>query len=66
MKCPNCDTVTDEKVCPDCGATVLSVPDATLDQMIQDASIPNLAAMFKRGQDAGLIKPVVAYASTTI
>lgn len=30
--------------------------EADLDRMVQAASVPNLATLFKRGKDAGLIK----------
>lgn len=43
------------------GGTV-SVPDDTMDTMIQRASTPNLATLFQRGKDAGLLKPTQGYA----
>jgi hypothetical protein len=33
----------------------VSVVDDRLDQMVQQASIPNLATLFKRAKDAGVI-----------
>lgn len=33
----------------------------TMDQMVQRASVPNLASLFKAGKDAGLIKPGKEY-----
>lgn len=42
------------------GGTV-SVADDTMDQMIQRASTPNLAMLFRRGQQAGLLQPGKAY-----
>lgn len=62
MKCPNCDIETEEDVCPECGTQVLSVSEDTLDALVEKASLPNLAAMFKKGQDLGLIKATQAYA----
>ena len=46
----------------------MSVPTATvdpaedaLDQLVERASVPNLASLFQAGKEAGLIKPVTAY-----
>lgn len=39
----------------------LSVDDATLDIMVQAASIPNLAAMIRRGKQQGLLSPISGY-----
>lgn len=39
----------------------LSVDDATLDSMIQAASIPNLAVLIRRGKEQGLLKPITGY-----
>lgn len=64
MKCPNCDHETDEKVCENCGTTIVSDVDETMDAMVQQASIPNLASLFKAGKKAGLIKPVAEYGQT--
>lgn len=61
MRCPNCDIDTDDKVCPECGTTVLSDPDDILEGMIERASVPNLAALFKAGKDKGLLKPQQEY-----
>lgn len=41
--------------------TVVSDPSDTLDQLVQRASTPNLASLFKQGQAAGLIKPTEGY-----
>lgn len=38
------------------------VTDDTMDTMIQRASVPSLATLFKRGKDAGLLKPTQGYA----
>lgn len=40
---------------------VVSDPSDTLDQLVQKASTPNLASLFKQGQAAGLIKPTEGY-----
>ena len=36
----------------------------TMDQLVQRASVPNLASLFKRGKEAGLIKPNTHYGET--
>ena len=41
----------------------LSVPDATLDHMIEQASIPTLASLLKKGIESGLIKPTHDYSA---
>lgn len=61
MKCPNCDKHTEETVCPECGTQVLSEETDTMDALVEQASIPNLAALFQAGKKKGLIKPVQAY-----
>ncbi len=61
MRCPNCDIETDQSVCPECGTTVLSDPDETMDALIEKASIPNLGALIKKGKEKGLIKPAEDY-----
>ena len=38
--------------------------ESSLDQLVEAASVPNLAALFKRGKDAGLLKPVTGYSPT--
>jgi hypothetical protein len=40
------------------------VDEADMDQMVQRASVPNLASLFKRGKEAGLIKPGTEYGHT--
>ena len=37
--------------------------DTKMDEMIERASIPNLASLFKKGKDSGLLKPQQDYAS---
>jgi hypothetical protein len=43
------------------GRGSLSVDDDTLDQMVQQASVPSLASLFKQAKDQGLIGPVTTY-----
>jgi len=48
------------------GATkTLSADEANMDQMVQAASVPNLASLFQHAKDTGLIKPVLEYGSTS-
>ena len=61
MKCPNCDHETDESVCENCGTVIVSEVDATMDALVEQASIPNLASLFKAGKKRGLIKPTSMY-----
>lgn len=62
--CSKCQITTNEAKCPRCKEVILSVPEDTMDRMIQDASVPNLASMFKRGQKAGYIQPIQTYTAT--
>lgn len=39
----------------------VSVDADTLDTMVQQASTPTLATLFKRGKEAGLIQPTTGY-----
>lgn len=61
MKCPNCDHETDESVCENCGTTIVSVVDETIDSLVEAASIPNLASLFRAGKKRGLIKATQEY-----
>lgn len=61
MKCPECSKTTRSTVkCGSCGAS-LSVPDATLEDLMRSAGAPNLASLFQQAKDDGLIKPVLQY-----
>lgn len=42
-----------------------SVDEATMDRMVQEASMPTLASLFQRAKDTGLIKPVPSYGDLT-
>ena len=42
------------------GGTV-SVGDGSLDELVEAASVPNLADLFQKGKDAGLLKPTTGY-----
>lgn len=43
------------------GGEEVSVADGSLDQLVEAASVPNLATLFQRGKDAGLLKPTTGY-----
>ena len=50
------------QVCPGCGHdNTVSVADDTLDQMVQTASAPNLASLFRKAKDSGVIKGFDGY-----
>lgn len=65
QECPNCKHMTDEDVCPECGHQIVSVADDTMDSLVEAASIPNLAALFRQGKKRGLITPMKDYGQTT-
>lgn len=59
-RCPDCKQPKgNADKCPHCGA--LSVPDDSLDSMVEQASVPNLAALLKQGKKQGLIQAVHEY-----
>lgn len=41
--------------------TAMSVADESMDTLIQQASVPNLATLFRRAKEAGVIGPVSVY-----
>lgn len=51
---------------PDTGSKggTVSEDDGSLDQLVEAASVPNLAALFEAGKKAGLLKPVTGYSPT--
>ena len=70
--CEDCGRDHTNPVCPRCGRTgsrrtpnefiePVSVADDSLDTMIEQASIPTLASLLKRGIESGLIKPAHEY-----
>lgn len=78
MKCPECraDMIYDnddtEYLCPECNhrevvvvGAVVSDPADMMDAMIQKASVPNLAALFKAGKKRGLIQPQQEYGNAS-
>jgi predicted nucleic acid-binding Zn-ribbon protein len=68
-KCIDCGRLnTDEsaEVCPSCGGRLnstdpVSVADDRLDELVQQASKPNLAALFGQAKKAGHIKAAYSY-----
>jgi hypothetical protein len=39
----------------------VSAPADTLDSLVQQASVPNLASLFRKAKQAGVINPVSVY-----
>lgn len=77
MKCRECGEAIDMEesvTCSNCGfdnsdgtqteADKMSVAEDKMDAMVQAASVPNLAALFKNAKDKGLIQPAQEYVST--
>lgn len=58
--CTECDWIR-EIVVQD--STNLSDAERSLDLLVQDASVPSLATLFKAGQKAGYIRPIQGYGS---
>lgn len=52
--CTTCGLTHHHDQCPRCHPPV-SVGDDSLDAMVQAASTPNLASLFRRAKDAGVI-----------
>lgn len=57
-RCTECNGEIVGSTCTSCG---MSVVDASLDSMVQAASVPNLASLFRRAKDAGVLGPVSNY-----
>ena len=56
--------------CKDCGKVVemcvcSAIDDELLDTLIQQASVPNLAALYQKAQDQWLVKPMYHYKSNS-
>ena len=43
----------------------VSVPADNLDSLVQQASVPNLASLFRKAKQAGVITPMKAYGGPT-
>jgi hypothetical protein len=66
--CDPCYTAHQEEQAEMLGSPVsggMSVDEDTMDRMVQDASTPTLAMLFKRGKEAGLIQPTTNYGEST-
>lgn len=74
-RCPNCGleyNINKGHQCADAvellgasaNAPEMSDPDAMLDELVSRGSVPNLASLYKKGKESGLIKPGVEYGST--
>jgi len=48
-------------ICP----AELSDPDDRLDTMVQQASVPSLASLFRKAKQSGAIKPISGYGAAT-
>jgi uncharacterized protein with PIN domain len=59
--CSNCGQMHRWTKCPKCGTPVVSVAEDTIDQMVARASLPNLADLFRKGKEQGLIGTVFNY-----
>ena len=56
--CKDCRKAVEMCVCSD-------MDDALLDTLIQQVSVPNLAALYQKAQDQGLVKPMYHYQSNS-
>ena len=63
--CSTCGLKHRHDECPRCHPqvqqAVVSVADDTLDSMVQAASTPSLATLFRRAKDQGVISGVTVY-----
>jgi hypothetical protein len=59
--CRRCGGTVKDEVCTNCGEGIVSVADDSLDLLVQAASVPDLAVLFKRAKDAGVIGAVSNY-----
>lgn len=67
--CPECIGASDAALLEDyeispADQEAMSEVEDRMDTMIQAASTPTLATLFKRGKEAGLLKPVTGYSDT--
>lgn len=51
--------------CTICIKPDMSEADATLDTMVQQASVPSLATLFRKAKESGAIQPVAGYGGPT-
>jgi hypothetical protein len=62
-RCSNCHEQYTGVRCPRCGEGNVSEETDSLDSLVQAASVPNLAALFKRAKETGAIGAVSVYGS---
>lgn len=62
MTCTHCNTVNpeDSTNCSSCGAPLSEATDS-LDSLVQAASVPNLASLFRKAKETGVIGSVSVY-----
>lgn len=60
-RCAKCGGNYTEVHCPRCVSPTKTEPSSNLDQLIQDASVPSLATLFRKAKEAGAIGPVSVY-----
>ena len=61
--CPSCGKqIKNGQVCTTC--LQADAEERLLEQLVQKASVPNLASLYKAGRAAGLITPTVNYQHT--
>lgn len=68
LPCPRCGLHHASGACTELVQTSeaeVSVADETITEMVESASVPNLAALIRDGKEKGLIKPVQGYTHTT-
>lgn len=63
MRCTECRRTmpAEASICPSCGHHNVSVADDRLDSMVQSASVPDLATLFRKAKDSGVIKGFDGY-----
>lgn len=63
ISCDQCQFgyAEDKNKCPRCGAPHSTGEPDTMDQLIQQASVPNLASLFRKAKKAGVIGAVSVY-----
>lgn len=59
-QCPQCGWLGNVHS-PTCTRAIVSVADDSLDHMVEAASVPNLATLFRRAKDKGVIGAVSNY-----
>lgn len=60
-RCVDCDHLTEDTSCPKCGGRTEPDEADKMDQLVQSASIPNLASLFRKAKASGVIDAVSNY-----